>query len=134
LQYGENPADLQHLISTFAAAVLRVSQALGTAAGQLLQQQAFTAAEQVHSQLESLQRDQQLLAVVGEALGCAADLAAFKHKPAGASSEQDIDQVLQDCLQQQSQEHAGLSWRQTLQHLHISDHQGDEVEQVALFG
>uniref|UniRef100_A0A383VGI8 Uncharacterized protein n=1 Tax=Tetradesmus obliquus TaxID=3088 RepID=A0A383VGI8_TETOB len=46
LQYGDDPADLQHLIATFASAVLRVSQSLGSAAGQLLQQRAFSAADQ----------------------------------------------------------------------------------------
>ncbi|WIA28392.1 hypothetical protein OEZ86_010938 [Tetradesmus obliquus] len=46
LQYGDDPADLQHLIATYASAVLRVSQSLGSAAGQLLQQRAFSAADQ----------------------------------------------------------------------------------------
>lgn len=134
LQHGQAPADLQHLISLFAAAVLRVSQVLGSAAGHLLQQRAFSAAEQVHSQLASLQRDQQLLSVARGALACAASPTGCLQQP-GTAPRQGMDQLLQDPLQgplqQRLQEHAGLSWKQTLQQLH--DHEDDGTKWPAVF-
>jgi hypothetical protein len=132
LQYGHAPCDLQQLISTFAAAVLRVSQSFGSAAGQLLQQRAFCAAEQVHSQLGSLQRDQQLLAVAREALACAAVPAACLQEPETAS-QQSIEQLLQDPLLQPLRKQSNLSWRQTLQQLHDWTAEEDGGECHAFF-
>jgi phage gp46-like protein len=120
LQYGHTPADLQQVISTYAAAVLRVSQGLGSRAGHLLQQCAFSAAEQVHNQLASLQRDQQLLAVAKEALAYAAAPAACLVEHAAAqqtAAQHQAPNRVQDPVQQQLQEHAGLSWKQTLQQM-----------------
>jgi hypothetical protein len=137
LQYGQAPADLQHIISTYAAAVLRVSQGLGSAVGLLLQQQAFSAAEQVHSQLASLQRDQQLLAVATEALARAAAPAAGLAKP-GTTQHQGVVELLQDRVQnpsqQRLQEHGGLSWRQTLQQLDESGFEKNGNDWPAVFG
>lgn len=132
LQYGDDPADLQHLIATFASAVLRVSQSLGSAAGQLLQQRAFSAADQVHSQLGSLQRDQQLLAVARKALACAATPEACLQQPENVP-QQHMREPQQDLLQQPVQEQLGHSWRQPLKQVKALSCEDDGNDWQPLF-
>jgi hypothetical protein len=131
LQYGHTPADLQQIISTYAAAVLRVSQGLGSTAGHLLQRCAFSTAEQVHNQLASLQRDQQLLAVAKQALASATPPV----EPAAAQNHGKLElpqHTVQDRVQQQLQEHAGLSWKHTLQQIQTCGCEEDGNEWPAL--
>jgi hypothetical protein len=131
LQYGHTPANLQQTISIYAAAVLRVSQGLGSTAGHLLQRCAFSAAEQVHNQFASLQRDQQLLAVAKEALASA----TVPVEPAAAQHQGMLElpqHTVQDPVQQQLQEHAGLSWKHTLQQIQTCGFEEDGSEWPAL--